>query len=54
MATVSSTGSNGLGSAIDTSINFATVDNSQYSYYLQVTIPAVTVPINLEFYFVTI
>jgi hypothetical protein len=54
MATVSSTGSDGYGSAIDTSINYATVDNSPFSYYLEVMIPAVTVPVNLEFYFITI
>ena len=34
MAYVESTGSSGPGSSLDTSINYATIDNSQYTYYL--------------------
>ena len=54
MAEVSSTGSDGYGSDLETTIDYATVDNSQYSYTLIVTIPTLSNFNALEFYSVTI
>ena len=43
MAFVKSTGTGGYGYGVDDSINFATVDNQQFSYFAKALIPAWTV-----------
>jgi hypothetical protein len=40
MASVSSSGSAGWGSTVDTSISYATIDNGLYSYLVWTVIPA--------------
>jgi hypothetical protein len=54
LADVDSSGSSGVGATIDTTIDYAEIDNSQYSYVFQVTIPANSPNTSLLFLFVTI
>lgn len=54
MATVSSSGDAGAGSTVDTTITYATIDNSNNQYCLYLTIPANLPNDNLYFRFVTI
>jgi hypothetical protein len=54
MATGSSSGNSGPGSTIDTNIEYASIDNSQYSYYFTVFIPANLPQPDLDFRFSTI
>jgi hypothetical protein len=54
MTYMTSSGSSGVGSTIDTTIDFAEIDNSQYSYALNVEIPANSPNNSLQFSFVTI
>jgi hypothetical protein len=54
MANVSSSGSGNFGSTVDTSISSPIVNNSFYSYFLQMTIPANPPGSALRFFYVTI
>lgn len=54
MAYGMSSGSAGAGSTVDTTIDFADIDNSQYSYSLYVEIPPNSPPSSLQFFFMTI
>jgi hypothetical protein len=54
MATGSSSGNSGPGFTVDTSIEYASIDNSQYSYYFGVFIPANLPQPDLDFRFSTI
>jgi hypothetical protein len=54
MADVSSSGSAGYSSTVDTTVSFSTVDNSLYEYFLELEIPSVSPDYNLAFYYVTI
>jgi hypothetical protein len=54
MTYMTSSGSSGVGSTIDTTIDFAEIDNSQYCYALSVEIPANSPTNSLHFSFVTI
>lgn len=54
LASGSSSGSSGMGSTVDTSINWENIDNSLWSYYLYVKIPANSPTTNLRFCYTTI
>jgi len=54
MTYATSSGSAGAGSTVDTTIDFAEIDNSQYTYLLYVVIPANSPTNSLRFRFVTI
>ena len=54
MASVSSSGSAGVGSTTDTTIAYASIDNANYTYWLNIVIPANLPTYNLMFRHATI
>lgn len=54
LAIAPSTGAPGLGSSFDDTINYATVDNANYAYMVEVSIPSSASHTDYRFYYATI